>query len=175
MSITPDTTLMSAPRATLAQLVSALLLQDHGGYSEDDIRFIARLYYGTCVPVGIDPLLVISQMRLETANLSSSWSQPPHYNPAGIGVTGQPGAGVNFPNWPYAARAHVGRLLAYAIKAGKENDLQKLVVTEALHWRPLPPNKRGTAPNLKGLAAAWAADTAYAKKISSIANGIVGV
>ena len=75
MSITADTTLMSAPRATLAQLVSALLSQDHGGYNEDDIRFIARLYYGTCLPVGIDPLLVISQLRLETANLSSSWSQ----------------------------------------------------------------------------------------------------
>ena len=41
----------------------------------------------------LDPLVAVAQMVLETGNLTSFWSQTPRRNPAGIGVTGEPGAG----------------------------------------------------------------------------------
>ena len=111
-------------------------------------------------------------MILETGNLSSDWSQPPRRNPAGIGVTGEPGAGISFPSWPKAVEAHVGRLLAYALPAGRENSAQRRVIEAALAWRPLPDSLRGVAPSLAGLARTWAADPAYAGKICRVANDI---
>src|SRR5437868_4238684 len=74
--------------------------------------------------------------------LSSWWAQRPRRNPAGLGVTGetkttqphdthgwvedtrtQPHTwrtGLAFASWDDAARAHTGRLLAYALHAGHE-------------------------------------------------------
>jgi hypothetical protein len=173
--VTPDSPLLHAPRATLAVLTKALLSRPHGTYRDEDVRFIARLYNGTCRPLGLDPLVAVAQMRLETGNLSSPWSQPPHHNPAGIGVTGAPGAGISFPSWAYSARAHIGRLLAYALTRGTETPIQRLVIAEALYWRQLPAHLRGVAPTLRDLAGRWAADPEYGVKIAKVANEILGV
>jgi hypothetical protein len=111
-------------------------------------------------------------MVLETGNLTSRWSQPPRRNPAGIGVTGEPGVGISFPSWDAAVRAHVGRLLACAIAKGKGNAVQRALIKEALEVRPLPNNRRGCAPTLAGLAGTWAADKKYSGKIARLANEI---
>jgi hypothetical protein len=171
--IDPASSLLHPPRASLDRLTRSLLARPHGAADDATVTFVARLYFGTCNPLGIDPLVVIAQMRLETGNLTSDWSRPPKFNPAGIGVTGEPGVGIHFPNWTYAVRAHVGRLLAYAVKPERETKLQALVVREALSWRPLAANVRGAAPTLKGLVGTWAADRQYAAKISRVANEIL--
>ena len=49
-------------------------------------------------------------MAEETSHLTSFWSQRPRRNFAGIGVTGQPGAGLSFPDLKTAVHAHTGRL-----------------------------------------------------------------
>ena len=170
--VTPQTALLAQPRATKKTLERYLLSRQHGGYSDDEVRKILGTYMETCKRAGLDPLLVVSQMVLETGNLMSHWSQPPRRNPAGIGVTGQPGAGLSFSNWDKAVRAHVGRLLAYALPAGAETEAQGRLVAEALKARPLPDDRRGKAPALKGLAGSWASDRKYADKISGIANEI---
>lgn len=171
-TVTPDTTLLALPRAPLDRCQRYLVAQPHGSYSDDDARYIARLYFEAAQPVGLDPLLVIAQMVEETGCLTSDWSQPPRRNPAGIGVTGEPGVGLQFPSWPVAVRAHVGRLLAYAVAKGTETPAQSALIAEALGWRPLPDNLRGVAPTLAGLAGRWAADQAYAGKIARVANEI---
>ena len=170
--IAPRTTLLSEPRATRAQLERHMLAREHGDYTESAVRRILGQYVTEAQAVGLDPLLVVSQMVLETGNLTSHWSQVPRRNPAGIGVTGEPGEGISFPSWKKAVRAHVGRLLAYAIPKGDENAAQKALIEEALEWRPLPDALRGVAPTLKGLAGTWAADPKYAGKIVRIANEI---
>lgn len=38
--------------------------------------------------------------------------------------------------------------------------------------RPLPDDRRGRAPALRGLAGSWALDRTYAEKITGIANEI---
>ena len=149
-----------------------MLSRSHGRYTDADVRTIIGLYFETTQAVGLDPLLVVAQMILETGNLTSFWSQRPRRNPAGIGVTGQPGEGVSFPSWQKAVRAHVGRLLAYALRVGQENDAQRRLIEEALTWRPLPARFRGVAPTLEKLSGRWAADREYADKIARIGNEI---
>lgn len=171
--LTPRSRILADPRVSLNQLRVALLGRPHGGYSESQVRRIAKIYLDTCSPVGVDPLVAAAQMVLETGNLTSFWSQPPRRNPAGIGVTGAPGVGLKFPSWPVAVRAHVGRLLAYALADGDESPAQRALVDEALAARPLPPEKRASAKTLRGLARSWATDPEYADKIARVANGIL--
>ena len=88
------------------------------------------------------------------------------------GVTGEAGAGAVFPDWPSAIRAHVGRLLAYAISAGNESPAQRDLIDEALLWRPLPSSLRGVAPRLADLTGRWAADPDYVPKVARHAEGM---
>jgi len=134
--------------------------------------------------------------------LSSWWAQRPRRNPAGIGVTGevktnkpedtrgwvedtrsQPSvwrAGLTFPSWEEGARAHIGRMLAFALKDGDETEAQREAVAFALSLRPLSPTLRGTAPTLKPLGArhnptgnGWATPgDKYGGKIAQIAQAI---
>jgi N-acetylmuramoyl-L-alanine amidase len=171
-TVTPNARLLAKPRVTLSRVDRYLLSRPHGDYPDRSVRRIAGLYFDTTGTVALDPLLAISQMVLETANLSSHWSQRPRRNPAGIGVTGEPGVGISFPSWSKAVRAHVGRLLAYALPRDEGESHQRALIQEALTWRPLPDDRRGVAPTLKGLAGTWALDPQYADKISRIANQI---
>src|SRR3954447_5642115 len=173
MPVSPRSELIPTPRITPGQPERYMLARPHGQYTDDDVRFILGQYFEVAPPAGLDPLLSISQMVLETGSLTSFWSQRPRRNPAGIGVTGEPGAGVSFPSWVVAVRAHVGRLLAYALPRGGESAAQQALITEALRWRPLPDTVRGRAPTLAGLAGSWAADPQYAVKISRVANEIL--
>jgi hypothetical protein len=171
-AVTPRSQLHARPRARAERAERYLLGRPHGEYNEDDIRVIVGHYYNTAEPVGLDPLLVVAQMALETGGLTSFWSQRPRRNPAGIGVTGAPGAGVSFPSWKIAVRAHTGRLLAYALPIGAENRLQRELIEEALAHRALPQRFRGVAPRLEGLAGTWAADRQYAVKLARVSNEI---
>lgn len=171
-AVTPRSQLHAQPRARAERAERYLLGRPHGEYTDDDVRVIVGYYYDTAAPVGLDPLLVVAQMALETGGLTSFWSQRPRRNPAGIGVTGAPGAGVSFPSWKIAVRAHTGRLLAYSLPKGDENQLQRRLIEEALTHRPLPQRFRGVAPRLEGLAGTWAADLQYAVKLARVANEI---
>lgn len=173
--ITAKSHLMASPRATRDELTAYVLGRPHGGYSDRQVRSIIQRYDEVAALAGLDPCLVVAQMILETGNLTSEWSQPPRRNPAGIGVTGEPGAGISFATWKAAVAAHVGRLLAYCLEPSTENEAQGQLIAAALAVRPLPPAKRGSALTLAGLAGAWAADRGYATKIARLANEIRGV
>ncbi len=171
-NVTVSSLIVARPRAEQRQAARFLAARPHGSYSDAAVRHIVRLYYAEASAVGADPLLAVAQMFLETGGLSSTWSQPPRRNPAGIGVTGETGKGISFPNWRVAVRAHVGRLVAYAVRERDETPAQEALIDEALAWRPLPDAYRGVAPRLRGLAGTWAADREYAQKIARIANEI---
>ncbi len=138
------------------------------------MKAIAGDYFAIASPLGLDPLIAASQMIEETAHLTSFWSQPPRHNMAGIGVTGEPGAGVKFPSAHVGVRAQLGRLPAYALKPGTETPGQRSLIDEALHFRRLRDDFRGAAPTLGGLAGRWAADPQYADKTARIANQVAG-
>jgi len=170
-------TILGAPRATPAQLRRHLIARHDANPGQSRLKDktladIVQLYVRTCKSIGLDPLVAVSQMELETGHLTSKASQPPRRNPAGIGITGPGVQGVSFPDWTKAVRAHVGRLAAYAIPSGKGTPAQKALITEALAVRPLDPKKRGKAPRVAGLSRHWAEDQHYAKKIVKIAREI---
>ena len=173
MAVSVNSKLLAPPRTTRVQAERFLIPKPNGEYTNADVRFILAEYFTVGPGVGLDPLLAVAQMELETAFLASFWAARPRRNPAGIGVTGAPGAGVSFPSWKVSVRAHLGRLLAYALPATAGTAAQKALIAEALTFRPLPPSRRGIAPMLKGLAGSWAADPKYADKIVTIANAML--
>ena len=180
---TDQSPILAPATAAQAQCVRYLLSQPHGEYSEHDIsEMIVPGYFATCADAGVDPILAISQMILETANLSSFWSQRGtpganlQRNPAGIGVTGaysttRPAntidwayntqrqrweCGCGFGSWSDAAiPAHVGRLLCWALGANQGTAKQRLLITYTGLYRSFPDNLRGTAPILRYLGAAY--------------------
>ena len=164
--------IIAAPRVTEGQVVRYLVPKYNGAYTNADIRWIVDRDFDVSVKAGVDPLVVIAQMDHETAHLSSYWSQRPRRNPAGIGVTGAPGAGVSFPRWSNSVDAHVGRLLAYALPKGAGTTEQKRLIAIALSWRPLPDSYRGSARTIHGLQSRWATDRYYAAKLARAGDAI---
>ena len=174
VTVSPSSTLLARPRGSVDQVATYLLARPHGVYPDPEVKAIADEYFAVAGPLGLDPLIAASQMIEETAHLSSFWSQPPRHNMAGIGVTGEAGVGVSFPSAQEGVRAHIGRLLAFALKAGAETPGQLSLIEEALSFRPLSSDHRGVAPTLGGLAGRWAADPQYADKIARLANQVIG-
>lgn len=172
--ITADSPLLAPPRATEKQAVSYITSRVTGEYTRYDIAsVIIPAYWRVCRQVGIDPVVAVAQMIHETGNLTSRWSQRPHRNPAGIGVTGTPSVGVSFPTWrDDAIPAHVGRLVAYAVQAGHETPQQAALIALAHRWRPIPPFLYGVAPTLVGLDGRWSETTGYGAKVAAIADAI---
>ncbi|HEX5689224.1 MAG TPA: glucosaminidase domain-containing protein [Roseiflexaceae bacterium] len=195
MVITGDASFLAGtPSATPEQCVRFILARPHGEYTEVDIaRSIVPAYFEACAAVGADPVVLIAQMIHETGTLTSWWSQRPRRNPAGIGVTGQKrpeqpstGAwqfhdqeshwreGVAFPTWKDdSIPAHIGRMLAYALRDDQASSTQRALIVRAMSYRPLPAKFRGAAPTLRGLAGRWAVPgTDYPDKIARIASAI---
>jgi len=194
--ITPDTPLMGPPRATSATLINAITSRGTRQYTDFDVQVIVEHYWGIASAVGVDPLLAVAQMVLETDNLRSWWAARPRRNPAGLGVTGERRTtmppeperhewsqdahswvrGLSFPTWQHSVRAHIGRLLAYALRHDQASAAQQQLLDEALALRPLPNDYRGCAPTLRGLNGRWAVPGEdYAERIARIANTIRAV
>lgn len=152
---TEDSMILAPPRCTQQQALNYMLARTHANYTSADISLvILPAYFAVCTSVGVDPCAAIAQMIHETGNLSSDWDARPHRNPAGIGVTGEPGKGLSFANWSNESiPAHVGRLLAYALPKGSGTPAQQALIGTALAFRSLPDSLRGSAPTLAPLGA----------------------
>ncbi len=193
-AITADSTIVAQPRATREQAVAAILSQPTG-YTPDDVAVIVDTYWRTASEVGVDPLVAVAQALHETGNLTSWWSQRPRRNGCGYGVTGDTSAepppaeeahlwaydeeqqtwrkGISFATWEASVRAHIGRLLAYALTDAQATPAQRTLIDEALALRPLPASYRGAAPTLRGLNGRWAVPgETYADRIADYANRI---
>jgi hypothetical protein len=165
--------ILGPPRVDWPAAADVFRARNRGGYSGDEVTAIVWAYATFAPTVVLDPLVPLSQLALETGWLSSWWSAPGRHNPAGIGVTGEPGAGVIFPSWLDSVRAHMGRLIAYAHKPGEDSPRQALLVAEALSWRSLPLDRRGIAPRVGDLAGRWAADRRYGEGLVRMSAAIV--
>ncbi len=170
MQITPDLPLLAAPRISPQRATAFILRRPHGEYNDYAVQIIVQHYFKYGQRAGIDPLLALAQMIHETGNLSSWWAARPRRNPAGLGVTGEPGQGLSFASWEHSVIAHTGRLLAYALDNTRASGEQWGLICAALHVRPLPDHLRGCAPTLRGLTGTWATDPQYANGVSRTAS-----
>ena len=177
-----DSSIMAAPKALLATLIRNFPVSTPN-YTAYDIRnVILPAYWTQAVTLGVDPVVAIAQMAHETGALTSWWSARPRRNPAGIGVTGVPGAGVSFASWEHdAIPAHLGRLIAYAVQPSDRSGAQQAAVTRALAYRDLPAAIHGSAPTLRLLGRAhnptgqgWASPgETYGQRIAEWANRLI--
>jgi hypothetical protein len=169
-----DPPIVGPATCTLEQAAALLLSVPRPGYTRLDISVIVGGYFDICARGGVDPCVIVAQMAHETGCLTSWWSQRPRRNPAGIGVTGRQAAtkpktgawqkqnnvwleGCAFGGWvAESIPAHVGRLLAYALKPGDATPAQAALIETALAVRSLPAEYVGAAPTVGGLAGRWA-------------------
>jgi hypothetical protein len=189
-----DMALLAPASGARAQATAWLAARCAAEYTPYDVDSIAGRYQRLGDSVGLDWFLALAQMAHETGHLTSWWSGRPRRNPAGIGVTGVtqagsadiiPGAewswddrsglwraGWSFPTWAdHAAPAHIGRLLAYALRDEDATPAQRELIDYALSYRPLPEAYRGAAPTIAGLNGKWAVPGVdYGQRIVDLAR-----
>ncbi len=190
-----DAPLLGPAMGSAAQ-ASAYLVARSNSYTAYDIGQIVAAYQTVGERVGLDWFLAIAQCAHETGSLTSWWCQRPRRNPAGIGVTGRliPGTldsppgpewvwdglqwreGLSFPTWAeHAVPAHLGRLLAYALRDEQATPAQRELIVYALSYRPLPASLRGIAPTIVGLNGRWAyPGSDYGQQIVDLARRMRG-
>ncbi len=177
--------ILSTTTITLDQCFNYIKTRDHGEYTDIDLLVILASYYTYAQQVGIDAGIVISQMLLETGNLTSWWSARPRRNPCGYGVTGEqlthapldsnwqirrPGLwvrGYAFSSWDNAAKTHIAHLLCYALKDQQMNSIQRNFSESSPRKNLLPLSYRGCARTVFDLSTKWAADPKYGQAIMS--------
>jgi mannosyl-glycoprotein endo-beta-N-acetylglucosaminidase len=176
VAVVAGSRLLHEPRASAGDAMAHLAAApDTGEYVTADWRYIAGEYWSLAAPAGVDPLIAFAQCMHETGNLSSWWAARPRRNPAGIGVTGEPGKGVSFPSWHHSVRAHMGRLCAYALPFGAGTSAQRLLIAEAGRWRAIPSSRRGVATTIAKLEGTWSVgDPNYSEALVAMCNRVAG-
>lgn len=185
--LSPDSPILGPPSGS-AEAAIAYLAARSTHYEPGAVAEIVTGYRRIGGEAGLDWFGALAQVAHETGGLTSWWSARPRRNPAGLGVTGEtrraPAALPPGPDWAYdgqvwrrglsfarwdgdAIRAHIGRLLAYALPMGQGTPAQQRLIAEALALRPLPAAYRGAAPTWRGLNGRWASPGA------TYADGIV--
>lgn len=181
------TPIINAPTCAQDRAAAYVLMQPkHGSYTAREIDDIARAYWTHARACGVDPGVAWAQMLHESGALSSWWSQPPRHNPAGIGVNGatsdaQPvgawafdgalwRAGCSFPGgWAaHAIPAHLGRLVAYAVKPHDRTAAQAAYVLMAEAARVLPFQLHGRCETVESLGGVWAKDAGYGGRLVTL-------
>jgi hypothetical protein len=190
-----DAPIVGAPSGHGDQAIAWLVARSNS-YTAYDIEQIVYRYAALGESVGLDWFLAIAQCCHETGGLTSWWCQRPRRNPAGIGVSGRvmagtvenpPGhdwawdgtqwrEGVSFATWAdHGIPAHLGRLLAYALRDEQANQAQRDLINMALAVRSLPDRLRGIAPTIVGLNGRWAyPGTHYGQSIVDLARRMRG-
>jgi hypothetical protein len=109
--------------------------------------------------------LAAAQSAHETAGWTSYWASK--NNPAGIGVTGVPGAGEVFETAEDGIQAQVAHLLSYAAGVGPW-------VKDDPRADAMPRESFGAAPAIAGLNGLWAVPgPVYGQSIATLANRLV--
>lgn len=180
---TAESRIIAPPGLTREQLARALSRRClRSPYGPDAVFALGEVYSDLCAATGVDPVVACAQLCHETGNLTSARSQPPQHNLAGIGATNDGAQGLSFPTPEAGARAHVGRLIAYALAPGQRFGGQQLLADMALQARPLPLACQGSAPTLRLLGSdpnpvpgcGWAhPGTAYGEALAAVANALV--
>lgn len=172
--IPPDAPLLplpSSPRWSPKRMARYAVQGKRTANAEDSVVAILEKYVAACDEAGLDSLLVVSQLLLETDKLTSA-SRQLCLNPVDLRLTKPDETEPWFSSWPEAARAHAGLLLAYALPAGRGSPAQLRLLEGALEWRAVPQKLRGSAQTLERLAGTWTADQDYLDKVVDIADSI---
>lgn len=142
-----------------------------GAKRMDQVTLYVTEIYRRAPEVGFDPGLLVAQSALETDFWRSSWWDN-RLNPAGIGVTGDPGqnaASPTFSSGTTAARAQLAHM--HAEVHGNRQPLPPVLQgADPTYQRVFEAGWAGTIVTLEDLAGTWATDPLYDVKIVSRAK-----
>lgn len=138
----------------------------------NDVGIIMGYYWNLAPAVGVDPFLAAVQCIFETDSLRSQWAARPHRNPAGLGVHQE--GGLSFDTWEHAVMAHLGQLVAYALRDDEANDAQRAMIGRNPRLGSIPPAHRGVAKTVAGLNGTWSAAPDYASRLVSRLQAVLG-
>ncbi len=128
-------------------------------------RQVIPIAYRLSLQYGIDPVLTIAQIALETGYCRFGGQvSPSHHNTCGL-KTKDGKAFHKFDSWEQGIEAHVQHLALYA-DAPK---LQGKVIVDPRHFNSL----RGTAKTVNDLSKKWATNSDYGKKLNTLCKEIM--
>lgn len=120
--------------------------------------------YRLSLQYGIDPVLVIAQIALETGYCRFGGKvSPSHHNTCGL-KTKDGKSFHKFDSWEQGIEAHIQHLALYA-NAPK---LKNKIIVDPRHFDSL----RGTAKTVNDLSMKWATNSDYGKKLNSLCDEI---
>ena len=140
--------------------MAAFLLTVNLSIDTDHVRELSVIYVEEAAREGVNHDVAFAQMILETGYLRFGGLVTPEMNNfAGMGAIGPGENGLSFPSPRIGVRAQIQHLKAYAVTTPLTLEL----VNPRFHLV-----RRGSSPNIWGLAGTWAADPLYGNKIKSI-------
>jgi hypothetical protein len=144
------------PADTLARFLGEMNPQT----DKAQVEQLAAFYTEEAAAEGVNHDIAFAQMCLETGFLRYGGLVTPDMNNfCGLGAIGLTQPGERFPEPRIGIRAHIQHLKAYAT----ESPLNQELVDPRYRWV-----RYGSAPTIKGLSGAWAADREYGDKIENI-------
>ena len=147
--VPPNASLLAAPRAS-ARRIRRYVEHVAGRTASWPTAAVDELmtsYAATCETAGLDLLLVICELLVETGELKSP-SARLRIDPTALAFAA-PACEQEWPrSWKDCARFHVGLLLAYALADGAETAEQRLLLNVPRVREIVSPKKRGSAPTL---------------------------
>jgi len=145
---------------TPVETLVSFFLSENKNADREYIKELANYYIAEAEAEGINHDVAFAQMCLETGFLRFGGLVSPEMNNfCGLGSTGPGVPGASFPTAQLGIRAHIQHLQAYAT----DIPLQGELIDPRYHFV-----RRGSVPEVQGLAGSWAADRHYAEKIETI-------
>lgn len=159
---------LSSPLRSLGQAPASTIqawITKHNASAPTD--FAATLV-NQCSQAGLNADLCAAQVMHETGWLTSDWFVN-HRNPAGVGVTGQPGVGSTFPTIEAGIHAYLAHLLTYCL--GSANPWK---ADDPRYQAAISAGYGGTVTTVGGLGGTWAVPgTTYGQSLVTLANDLI--
>lgn len=140
---------------------------------KNDVDIIMSYYWTYAPQVGVDPFIAACQCIFETDGLKSDWAARPKRNPAGLGVHEE--GGLSFATWEESVQAHIGQLLAFALRDEEANDAQKQMMQKNPRHSHIPAEARGTLKTIADLGGRWSSNLQYGKSLAARIKSVQGL
>jgi hypothetical protein len=155
--VTDMTPIIGSDTGTQAHAVAYIAKrQSSDSEYKNDVDLIMSYYWKYAPPVGVDPFIAACQCIFETDALRSKWAARPRRNPAGLGVHDE--GGLSFASWDESVQAHIGQLLAFALRDDEANDAQKAMMQRNPRHQHIDIRMRGSGRTVGGMNSRWVRD-----------------
>lgn len=144
-----------------------------GAQRMDEVELYIREMYRFAPSIGMDPAILIAQSALETGYWKSErWVT--ELNPAGLGITGNPGDRYDFfESGTISARAQMAHM--HAEVYGRSQELPPILQgVDRTYEHVFQAGWAGTIVTIEDLSGTWAVDKEYHYKIVRVAKEIYG-